>query len=223
MTTDTLISRIQLRRGTFEQLPILKEGELGYAMDVKRLFIGNPSQAFVADDSPYYDLTIRIARPSQILVFVDNTQKTPGVHYTVVGTRLTFNNPQPTVGAIIEVGVNNEVLIDRVNVPTEILPIMGSSLDEFTGIFFDYTVYNTAYVEYSYNSGINMQTGRIRMITNGTTVMVDDITPTVLGSSNITFSGDILDGNVRLLYSTSNSTDGTFYYTIRAWYTATGI
>jgi hypothetical protein len=219
MTTDTLISRIQLRRGTFEQLPILQEGELGYAMDIKRLFIGNAPQSFVADGSPYYDLNFKIARPSQILVFVDNTEKTAGVHYTVLGTRLTFNNPQPDIGALVVVGVNNEVLIDRANVPTEILPLLGTASNEFTGIFFDVTIYNTAVVEYSCKVGTSYQVGRIYMISDGTTVTVSNNTPTTLGTVAITFTGDIRDGNVRLLYTTSSGTAGTFNYTIKAWYT----
>ena len=219
MTTDTLISRIQLRRGNFEDLPILKDGELGYATDKKRLFIGNPSQIFTADDSPYYDLDFKIARPSQILVFIDNTQKTPGVHYTVVGTRLTFNEPMPAAGAVIEVGVNNEILIDKVETPTEILPMIGSSTNEFSGIFFDVTLYNTAFIDYSYkDAGNNMQAGRITLLSDGSSASITDMSNSI-GHSNIEFSAEVVDGMVRVLYTTSSSDSGTLYYTIKAWYT----
>lgn len=219
MTTDTLISRIQLRRGNLEDLPILKEGELGYAMDKKRLFIGNPSQTIIADDSPYYNLNFKIARPSQIVVVVDNTVKTAGVHYNIVGTRLTFNAPAPDVGSTIEVGVNNEIVVDKADVPTDILPIIATVTDHFTGIYFDVTLYNTAVVDYSLkDTAGNMQVGQIRIISNGTNVSVAD-TSNSIGTTTVTFSGEVNYNNVRLLYTNSSLHAGTFYYTIKAWYT----
>jgi hypothetical protein len=219
MTTDTLISRIQLRRGNLEDLPILKEGELGYAIDKKRLFIGNPSQTIIGDDSPYYDLGFKIARPNQIVVFVDNSQKTPGVHYNVVGTRLTFNAPAPDVGAVIEVGVNNEIVLDKADVPADTLPILATVTDQFIGVYFDTTLYNTAVIEYSLKTGMNrMQIGQIRMITNGTDISVSD-TSNSIGLPAITFSGDITDEMFRLTYTNASLFAGTFYYTIKLWYT----
>ena len=41
------ISRIQIRRGLYQDLPILHEGELGYATDRKRLFIGNAKDILI--------------------------------------------------------------------------------------------------------------------------------------------------------------------------------
>ena len=38
---DTRISKIQIRRGTIADLPILSPGEFGYATDTQRLFLGN--------------------------------------------------------------------------------------------------------------------------------------------------------------------------------------
>lgn len=220
MTTDTLISRIQLRRGNLEDLPILKEGELGYALDRKRLFIGNASQTIVADGGPYYDLDFKIARPAQIKVFVDNTQKTPGVHYTVVGTRLTFNAPAPVVGAVIEVGANNEIVIDKADAMTDTLPLLATVTDHFSGIFFDVTLFNTAIIDYSLkDTSGNMQVGQIRMISNGMDISVVDSSNS-LGSPTVRFSGEI-DGNdmFKLNYTNSSSSAGTLYYTIKLWYT----
>lgn len=221
MTTDTLISRIQLRRGNFEDLPILKEGELGYAMDRKRLFIGNPSQTIISTgNTDTYELDFRIARPSQIIVLVDNTQKTAGVHYTVTGTALTFNAPAPAVGAVIEVGVNNEIVLDKADAMTDTLPLLAAVMDNFIGIYFDSTVYNTAVIDYSLkDTSGNMQVGQIRMITNGVDVSVAD-TSNSIGSPTVTFSGEIDGDNYfRLNYTNSSSSAGTFYYTIRLWYT----
>lgn len=218
--TDTLISRIQLRRGNFEDLPILKEGELGYAMDRRRLFIGNPSQIIVADGGPAYNLDFRIARPSQILVFVNNSQKTAGVHYSVVGTTLTFNAPAPAAGDIVEVGVNNEIVLDKADAMTDTLPILAAVTDYFSGIFFDATAYNTAVIDYSLkDAGGNMQVGQVRMITNGIDISVAD-TSNAIGNPTVSFSGEI-DSNdfFRLNYTNSSNAAGTLYYTIRLWYT----
>lgn len=219
--TDTLISRIQLRRGNFEDLPILKEGELGYAMDKKRLFIGNLPQVITSTGlSASYELDFRIARPSQILVIVDDIQKTPGIHYTISGTTLTFNAPAPPLGALIEVGVNNEIAIDKNNTVTDALPILAAVTDNFSGIYFDSTIFNTAIIEYSLKQGVSdMQVGQLRMITNGITISLGD-SSTDLGSPTVSFSGEI-DGNgfFRLNYTNSSSAVGTLYYTIRLWYT----
>ena len=190
-------------------------------MDKKRLFIGNPPQTFVsAGSTDTYELDFRIARPSQILVFVDGTQKTAGVHYTVSGTTLTFNAPAPALNAVIEVGVNNEIVLDKADAMTDTLPILAAVMDTFSGIYFDSTVYNTAVIDYSLkDTSGNMQVGQIRMITNGIDVSVAD-TSNAIGAPTVAFSGEIDgDGFFRLNYTNSSSSAGNLYYTIRLWYT----
>jgi hypothetical protein len=44
------ISRIQIRSGLQQQLPILKKGEFGWCVDTLRLFIGNGT---IADGAPF--------------------------------------------------------------------------------------------------------------------------------------------------------------------------
>jgi hypothetical protein len=39
--SETIVSKIILRRGALADLPILAPGEQGYATDARRLFIGN--------------------------------------------------------------------------------------------------------------------------------------------------------------------------------------
>ena len=46
---DTIIAKIQVRRGELDDLPVLDEGEFGYAVDYRRLFIGNTPLEFVTD------------------------------------------------------------------------------------------------------------------------------------------------------------------------------
>jgi hypothetical protein len=42
---DTRVSKIKVRQGNFADLPMLDAGELGYATDNQRLFVGNPQIA----------------------------------------------------------------------------------------------------------------------------------------------------------------------------------
>ena len=151
---------------------------------------------------------------------VDGTQKTAGVHYTVSGTALTFNAPAPALDSVIEVGVNNEIVLDKADAMTDTLPLLAAVMDSFSGIYFDSTVYNTAVIDYSLKDTTgNMQVGQIRMITNGIDVSVAD-TSNAIGSPTVTFSGEIdAENYFRLNYTNSSSSAGTFYYTIRLWYT----
>ena len=47
---DTRISKIQVRRGSIADLPLLDAGEFGYATDEQRLFIGNESLTIGSGD-----------------------------------------------------------------------------------------------------------------------------------------------------------------------------
>lgn len=220
MTTEAKISRIQFRRGDLVDLPILNEGEPGYSMDRKRLFIGNEKQLIESDGSASYELNFKIAKPNQVIVFVDDTQKTSGVHFTVQGTTLTFNSPVPTVGAVIEVGYNTEILLDRAEQVMDILPLQASVTDQQIGFYFDTTLYNTAVIDYSFkDSAGNMAVGEIRMITDGITVSVND-TSNFLGTSVFSWNGQIdMDGLFQLTYTNATANTGNFYYTYRLWNT----
>lgn len=45
------ISKIQVRTGDYSDLPVLSEGEFGYAVDSERLFIGNPGATLPIDNT----------------------------------------------------------------------------------------------------------------------------------------------------------------------------
>lgn len=47
----TQISRIKARVGDYADLPVLASGELGYATDEKRLFVGNPGSTLPSQNT----------------------------------------------------------------------------------------------------------------------------------------------------------------------------
>lgn len=47
----TQISRIKARVGDYADLPVLASGELGYATDQKRLFVGNPGSTLPSQNT----------------------------------------------------------------------------------------------------------------------------------------------------------------------------
>ena len=92
------ISRIQVRRGLQENLPTLAPGELGWAVDTRKLYIGNGT---VAEGSPTSGVTE---------VLTQFSAGTPGLYYGTVS-----NLPQNT-GAAITTGiilpVANTMIVD---------------------------------------------------------------------------------------------------------------
>ena len=73
---DTRISKIKVRQGNFSDLPMLDPGELGYAKDQRRLFIGNDTVSVGTGNGVLTQFTVPIAlsQPNIIAVFVDGTQ-----------------------------------------------------------------------------------------------------------------------------------------------------
>ena len=126
---ETRISKIRHRQGNFSDLPVLDPGELGYAKDVRRLFIGNDTVSVGTGNGVLTSFTVPLAlsKPCNRKVFVDGVEEN-AANYSISGTTLTFASP-PT-GAIT-VGFNSEVKIaNDVTLPSEIsLSANGSSAD----------------------------------------------------------------------------------------------
>jgi hypothetical protein len=89
----TTISKIQVRRGPLSDLPILDEGEFGYALDYHRLFIGNTPITFTGNAQiKRYTIQDRTILPDQISVLVDNSEVNIGVEYSLEETDIVFAN-----------------------------------------------------------------------------------------------------------------------------------
>lgn len=96
-------SRIQIRTGLQQNLPVLKAGEMGFAVDTQRLFIGNGN---ISDGAPFPGNT-------EILTTMSAKPSTSNTNYTSVagtfqqspdGTRTTFwttGNVSPITNSLI--------------------------------------------------------------------------------------------------------------------------
>ena len=73
---ETRISKIRHRQGNFSDLPVLDPGELGYAKDVRRLFIGNDTVSVGTGNGVLTSFTVPLAlsKPCNRKVFVDGVE-----------------------------------------------------------------------------------------------------------------------------------------------------
>ena len=221
MAATTKISRILFRRGDMIDLPLLNEGEPGYATDKQRLFIGNPLQTFLVPDPVVltYTLEARVAR-STVKVLVNDTPKTPGTDYTITGITLTFASGILAIGDTIKVGFNSEIDVEQNEEYTRVLQFNASVTDEDTGFLFDGTIFNTCVVNFSIKnaSGV-MSVGTIRMLYDGTNPPVFDNDFLETASTGITFSVVKVSDDIILKYTNSLSSTAKFYYNAKLWNT----
>jgi hypothetical protein len=86
----TQISKIQIRRGLNENLPILSEGELGWSIDTQQLWIGNGT---LADGAPLLGNTQILTQYSNLFQLAENyTYQGSSVGY-IVQTGPTTSQP----------------------------------------------------------------------------------------------------------------------------------
>ena len=214
---ETRISKIRHRQGNFSDLPVLDPGELGYAKDVRRLFIGNDTVSVGTGNGVLTNFTVPLAlsKPTNLAVFVDGTQQN-ATSFTVSGTTLTFASP-PT-GAIT-VGFNSEVEIaNDVTLPSEIsLSANGSGAD--TGFQIDTTLYNVVVMDYTLENNNGVRIGQLRFGTDtsaSTSTIGDNYTETA--AVGITFGVDIGTANtMKLQYTDTDNLIAKFKYTYQLW------
>lgn len=224
MTTETIIAKLQLRRGELDDLPVLDEAELGYATDRNRLFIGNKSATFKGDGVTK-EFLIRDATiiPNQIRVLVDGdesyydqlaTPGTPGYTHSFDGTKLIFGQP-PSYNADIVISFNSEIQIFRQHSEKNVTRL-DSTNDQFadSNINWDLLLYNTAKMTYSYKTGDKIAIGEIFFITDGETTRLKDVNT----ESHITFGSFIRDGRFIITYKNNHAATNLFY-SLELWNT----
>jgi hypothetical protein len=239
MTTETVIAKIQLRRGDFDDLPVLSEAELGYATDYDRLFIGNKPVTFQGDGvTKEFNLRDAAIIPTQIRISIndeivyDTDIMNEGLHASglglspeevnfiqeIGGSTIVFARP-PESNAVITVSYNSEILINKQ--PQEknavLLSITGDIITK-TKISWDVLLYNTAKMTYSYKAGEELVVGEIFFITNG-----PGSNPTIKVKNSatdnlITFMGMIEDQRFYVTY-TNNTAPANLFYNLELWNT----
>jgi hypothetical protein len=223
-TLETIVAKLQVRRGALDDLPILDPGELGYATDVRRLFIGNDPVSFVGDGT-MTTFTIRDSSiiPSQLSISVNGLLVDPGIEYVPVGTNIIFA-VAPDNNAIITVGFNTEIKTQNSErtFHYERLDLNASVTDEDTNLNFliqGPLANNTASIEYSLKDGSgSLSVGNMTIITDGTIAIVND-SGSGTTDSGISFNTRIADGRLYLTYTNTSIYPAHFYYSIRLWNT----
>jgi len=214
---DTRVSKIKVRQGNYSDLPMLDPGELGYAKDQRRLFIGNDTVNIGTGNGVLTQFTIPLAlsKPNITAVFVDGTQGDPA-NYDISGTTLTFATA-PT--GVITVGFNSEIdIVSDVTLPSSI-ELAANATNADTGFSIDTSLYNIVIIDYTLESTNGVRAGRIRMATDtsASTVTIDD-SFTETATMNVVFSADIATANtMKLKYTDSDNLISKFKYTYQLW------
>jgi hypothetical protein len=167
MTIPTTISKIQVRRGPLGDLPILDEGEFGYALDYHRLFIGNTPITAIGDGiQTEFEIQDRTILPDQISVLVDDFEVNINVEYNVEGTKVVFANA-PADQSVIKFNFNTEVKIQNSNDPHFRLPLENTTGSPYkdTGLSVSMMTANTMLIDYSLRTSNNlMRAGTLQIV-----------------------------------------------------------
>lgn len=223
---ETRISRIQVRRGDIADLPILQEGEIGYALDEHRMFIGNRELAVgtgdgtsVTFDNPFiHDLPRTSESVADAVLYVDGVE----TNAVVTVDDITFTTP-PALGADITLKVNTEIaMVNRVLRPGSKTLGASQATAADSGFAFDATRYDTAFVNYTINAATKFRSGTLRILvdTVNNNVIVDDqySRSPAMQDIDVTFSGVIdLYNNAQLQYTNNETVNVTLKYTFELW------
>ena len=216
---ETIIAKIQVRRGELEDLPALAEGEFGYALDYNRLFIGNTPLEFVADGSTTrFTLQTKSIVPGQTKVLVDNSERTQYVEYNFEDTDIVFAEA-PTEGSVIKVSFNTELSVVNAKANRDRIVLDVTNVPNDTTINWNLLNYNSASIEYSLkNSAGAMNIGTLKVITNGVDASVIDLGGG-FGYSGISFDARIDDGRIYVTYTNTSEFSANLFYSIQFWNT----
>jgi hypothetical protein len=232
MTTDTIIAKIQLRRGQLDDLPVLDEAELGYATDYNRLFIGNKPVTFKGDGvTTRFSIKDAEIIPNQIRVLVGNVEayydasgaiinseaphQTPGLVYTTAGTDLVFAEP-PEYDIDITVSFNSEVKVFRSNQEKSLARLDSNTAYSKTSINWELLSFNTAKLSYSYKTASAMAVGEAYFIINRDTQVINVLNNAT--QSDIQFQGEIDNGRFYITYRNPGAS-GNLFYSLELWNT----
>jgi hypothetical protein len=229
---ETIIAKIQVRRGELDDLPVLDEGEFGYAVDHRRLFIGNTPLEFVTDGlSTRFTISDKSLIPGQMKILVDGVEEAPGINFNLDKTDIVWDTPPPA-GVLVTITYNTElsVINNSINPTMEMAQLQGNVTNRDTGLNWNIANGNSAILNYSIvNTAGDMHIGILKLITNAnilpTPVNANDIIVGVtdigggMGQAGITFDARIENNRVHLTYTNSTEYHANFYYNIQLWNT----
>lgn len=224
--SEVRISKIQVRYGNIDDIPLLDIAELGYAYDVNRLFIGTEELTVGTGDGTttdfqlptFQNLFIPPESLETIKIYVDGNERSD----IVFGVNtVTFNNP-PSASSNITMRYNLEVeLVNYSKIPF-VLTLNGSVSDYTdTGISIDYNAYDSFFIKYtlSMDNSSNLRVGELRGLidSNTQTFKIDDQYNSLINDEYIEFNGEIENGMFNVQYKNISASTATLKYTLELW------
>lgn len=243
----SVVAQLKTRSGNLADLPILAEGEFGYALDVQRLYIGNTPLTQTAngsdtvftfnevdtdtdgttDNNATLDFGNRVTYAIYINDGSTETLQANGTDYTTQDSAVTFTTA-PTNGHIVKVYYNTEVItsspdsgsvVDPVN---RSLAVAASATN--AGIAVDGSNYDYVDIDYILKNSNGRRKGTISVsidATGNTSTLEDSYVTSVVPTStdlDNTFTGVVASGVFNLQYTATNSSE--LSYVLSNWKSA---
>ena len=223
------IAKIQLRKGVLADLPILDSGEMGYATDAQRLFIGNETITRTGDGSTTnFDFGVDFDSLVAYAVTEDGTAINPAsITKLGDGTEVRIS-PAPASASAVVLSYNTEVYTlspdSGVELPiSQSLSAQGSPVN--VGITIDSNRYDSVEIDYVLKHTTNptqVRKGTIRIgITapGGIFTIDDQYNTTSISSTVLThvFSGSLVADLFQLQYISTDPTQTKFSYITKNW------
>tara|TARA_B100001250_G_scaffold138353_1_gene118461 strand:+ start:15314 stop:16021 length:708 start_codon:yes stop_codon:yes gene_type:complete len=232
----TQVAKLLNRQGNFADLPLLDPGELGYAKDQKRLFIGNDPVSVTSNGGASYTVAVDLTQSGRYRV---TTQASGGAetevssaNFSIGGTTLTLTTA-PAVGVTIRIYYNSEVQMhnEASGNPKTDITLTASGTNADTGIEWDADDYNCATIDYSLQNAATptpkFRNGKITIMIDTRAgvqdyMLQDDYV--AVNDPAVTFSGNLntSDNVFKLRYSDSDAVNATFSYDLKLWKTTLG-
>lgn len=225
---ETRITKIQVRRGDLADLPLLDEGELGYAKDEQRLFIGNALLSIGTGDNitTVFNIPVTSQLPvsdtslSSPVFYVDGVEE-PGATLINNNSQVQFSTP-PGSGLSITARFNGELaVINRPQKPGSVTLAASAPAGSDTGIQVDAAVFDHIIIDYSIKLGAGsaLRVGQIRIAVDvaSDTLIIDDQYNTLTNTVNITFDGTVTNDVLTLTYENLETETATLKYTYKLW------
>ena len=223
MTTESFISRIQVRRGLLQDLPLLEIGELAYATDQRRLFIGNPRQQFTANGSTAnFTINQSLVRTSTIFfTLIDDVLQVPQYSFLPDRTVISFTTPPPQ-GSIVDIGYNSEIRLYDGFQGTDLLTLGANQTNWVPTVVAIETSYaNTGIIDYSVSSSQGLAVGTLTFITDGVNIEWSDSSHNTSQSDPVKLRLQLTNNGqfIELQYINADAQQARVYYSSRVWKT----
>lgn len=223
MTTESFISRIQVRRGLLEDLPLLEPGELAYATDQRRLFIGNPRQTFMGNgDTANFTINQSLVRTSTIFfTLIDDVLQIPQYSFLPDRTVISFTTP-PADGTTITVGYNSEVRLYDGFQGTDLITLAANQTNWTpTVVSLELAYANTGVFEYSVKSVQGLAIGDLKFISDGVQLDFSDSSQNTSDTDPVKLRLALTNNGqfVELQYINASVEPARLYYNSRVWKT----